>query len=155
MRRKRAGKYFKGKTAMSNFTRSKGKSEAKVQPRDLSVRNHKHRYNPGFSPEKTLYVFHQVFGKVLEFSISELLFLYQYDQNDKEIWHEEIPDTGVLFPSWEDYIYGIPFTIVYDRPVSPPNWWGSFVLRQRRIAFGCLTENQTERIERLLLSHVV
>ena len=137
---------------MSIFTR--GKNEAKVKPRNFSGRNHNHRYNPGFSHEKTMYVFHQFFGKVLDCSMSELLFLYQYDQNDKEIWHEEMPDTGVLFPCWEDYIYGIPFTVVSDWHVSPPNWWDSFALRQRRIAFGCLTENQTEKIERLLLSHV-
>ena len=101
-----------------------------------------------------MYVFHQVFGKVLEFNMSELLFLYKYDHIDTENWHEEIPDTGVLFSSLEDYIYGIPFTVVSDWPIYPPNWFGSFALRQRRIAFGCLTENQTEKIEKLLLSHL-
>lgn len=139
---------------MINFKRCRGKNEVKVKPGNFSVRNHNHRYSTGFSHEKTMYVFHQVFGKVLDFSMSGLLFLYQYDQNDKENWHEEMPHTGVLFPSREDYIYGIPFTVISDGPVSLPNWYGSFALRKRRIAFGCLTENQTEKIERLVLNYV-
>lgn len=101
-----------------------------------------------------MYVFHQVFGKVLNFSMSELLILYKYDQNDKENWHKEMPETGVLFSSWGEYIYGIPFTVIGDWPVSPPNLYGSFTLRKRKMAFGCLMKNQTEKIKRLFLSHV-
>lgn len=99
---------------MSNFTWFKGKKEAKEKPGIFSGPSHNHRHYPGFPSEKTMYVFHQVFGKVLDFNMSGLHFLYQYDQNDQENWHEEMPDTGVLFPSWENYIYGIPFTVVSD-----------------------------------------
>ena len=118
---------------------------------NLSYHDPDHRYYPRFSPDKPIYVFHYDFGKVLDISMGGLLF--QYNQDDIFDRPKEMPDTGVLL-FCGDFLDRIPFTVVSDWPVSPTHMLGSFNVRKRRIAFGCLTEHQTEKIERLLMSHV-
>ena len=116
--------------------------------------NFNRRKHPRFKPMKMIYVFHCDFGKVLDISMGGLVFTYIYD---KENSNEQIPEKGVLFFSCEDkdnYIDSMPFDTVSDLAVSKPNLKNSWSTRQRRISFGKLSENQTEKLERLILKHI-
>ncbi|MBI5559012.1 MAG: PilZ domain-containing protein [Deltaproteobacteria bacterium] len=131
-----------------------GNSEAMGEKINTVVRCPDRRQYPRFRPKKIIYVFQGDFGKIIDISMGGLLFTYIFD---KESLNEETPDKGVLFFSSggrDDYIDSIPFTTVSDSAVPRPRPLNSCVVMQRRIAFGKLTENQTERLERLLLKHI-
>ncbi len=103
---------------------------------------------PRFSLQKELYVIHRDFGKIVEISMDGLLFIYL----DGILPDTEIPSTGILFNYSDQYLDKIPFEIVADNIAQHMGKTGHR-LRQRRIKFGVMSDEQIAEIEKLILAN--
>lgn len=115
---------------------------------EFSPESDNKRKFPCFSLQRDLYVIHRDFGKIIEISMGGLLFTYL----DGSLPDTEIPSTGIFFNYSDQYLDKIPFEIGDDNIAQHMGPTGHR-LRQRRIKFGAMSDEQIAEIEKLILAN--
>jgi len=103
---------------------------------------------PRFTPRQEMYVFHQGVGRVLDISMGGVSFSYIADNHPPE----ELPTEGILFTHSGQHIQGIPFEIVADE-VCSRFFLSDYFVRERRVRFGELSEQQVRQLESFILNN--
>lgn len=112
----------------------------------ISINNR--RKFPRFSPKNDMYVLHYNFGKVIDIGMGGILFNYVH----KDYLEDEPPPRGILFGHNDHYMDEIPFEVLSDSLISKSSS-SKPVIRQRRVIFGDLTENQIRLLERFIIEN--
>ncbi len=103
---------------------------------------------PRFTPRQEMYVFHQGVGRVLDISMGGVSFSYIADNNSPE----DLPKEGILFTHTGQHIQGISFEIVGD-DVHSRFFLSDYFVRERRVRFGELSEQQVRQLESFILNN--
>ena len=103
---------------------------------------------PRFTPRQEMYVFHQGVGRVLDISMGGVSFSYIADTQSPG----ELPAEGILFTHSGQHIQGIPFEIVADA-VCARFFASDYFVRERRVRFGELSEEQIRQLESFILTN--
>lgn len=104
---------------------------------------------PRFKPDTKMFILHPSLGTIKDISIGGLSYTYYHVPKKSST---ALPEVGTIFSAKQHYLIDIPLTVVTDTVVRES--YSCFPeLKQRRIKFSKLTQQQLYRLEQFILTH--